>query len=281
MELNKHRVPSALLLLLLLLSNQQQEFILPAVGPALCLGSNEVLVPLTTLQASAEYRTAGGLGSFVDLSALGGPAFGMAASFLQLLQQVLVSVFSSEANSLAALVTGGSSVGTGRLPTSGFGNGGFAAGFAAGMALASTKQAINTPTIQPPPLPMLPPLPSGHPLAPFASKYDLLLKLLANKWADMLVKFKYNPGLQGFLKLLGLDHLEEALLKWVCILFPWGTQLLLPKPVQELRNAYCLKALPAAAVSNILSGPPGQLPAVLGPALSNPLAGSFGGLVGR
>jgi len=171
--------------------------------------------------------------------------------------------------------------------TLGFGSSGFAAGFAAGMALSSTNQAGKKAAsgLKPPPPPLLPPLPSSHPMAHFAATYDLFLKLLANKWADLLVNFQYSPGFQGFLKLVGLDQLEEALLKWICVLFPWKTQLLLPKPVQELRNAYCIKALPAAAVSKMLSGPLVQLPAGLHPAGSlsshRPPDGSFGGLVGH
>jgi len=94
MALTWQRVPSTavlMVLVLLLLSTTQQQRVpmIPAAGPTLCLATDDViLVPLTTLQSSTEYRSGGGLGSFVNLAALGGPDFGMAANFYKLLQQV-------------------------------------------------------------------------------------------------------------------------------------------------------------------------------------------------
>jgi hypothetical protein len=58
----------------------------------------------------------------------------------------------------------------------------------------------------------------------------------------------------------------------MCILYPkWGSTLL-PQPLQDVRDSYCVKALPAAAVSKLLQGPP--KPAGLG------LPGGLGGLGG-
>lgn len=48
-----------------------------------------------------------------------------------------------------------------------------------------------------------------------------VLHVLADKWASALVKAQFSPGLQGFLQLLGLTELQEALVKWICIIYPW------------------------------------------------------------
>lgn len=64
-------------------------------------------------------------------------------------------------------------------------------------------------------------------------------------------------------------------------------EVFIPQPVRDMRDAYCIRALPAAAVSKILAGPPkpgfgkpglpgpGQKPARLGPGLPGP-AGLLG-----
>jgi hypothetical protein len=94
MALTWQHVPSTaglMFLALVLLSTTQQQWapMIPAAGPTLCLATDDgILVPLTTLQSSTEYRSGGGLGSFVNLAALGGPDFGMATKFYKLLQQV-------------------------------------------------------------------------------------------------------------------------------------------------------------------------------------------------
>ena len=93
---------------------------------------------------------------------------------------------------------------------------------------------------------------------------------------------QFAPGLQGFLGLLNLQDEQEALIKWLCIIYPWDA--LVPDILQSLRDSYCRQALPAAALSHLLgSGPPKlPLPAVglpgpapLGPGLPGP------GILGR
>jgi hypothetical protein len=83
-----------------------------------------------------------------------------------------------------------------------------------------------------------------------------VLRLLADKWGSALTKAQFNPDLQGFLQLLGLADEQEALVKWMCILYPKWSSSLLPQTLQDVRDSYCVKALPAAAVSKLLQGPP-------------------------
>lgn len=80
--------------------------------------------------------------------------------------------------------------------------------------------------------------------------------------------WQFSPGLQGFLSLLGLQEKQEALIKWVCIVYPWDA--LIPDALRDLRNAYCTKALPAAAVSRILAGPGPLLAVGPGPGVVGP-----------
>lgn len=92
------------------------------------------------------------------------------------------------------------------------------------------------------------------------------LRVLADKWASALVKAQFQPGLQGFLQLLGLTQLQEALVHWVCIIYPWQVEVAMPQLVRDVRDAYCVRALPAAAVSKITAGPPKPgKPGLLGP----------------
>jgi hypothetical protein len=82
------------------------------------------------------------------------------------------------------------------------------------------------------------------------------LRLLADRWGAALTKAQFSPGLQGFLQLLNLADEQEALVKWMCILYPKWSNALLPQTLKDVRDSYCVQALPAAAVSKLLQGPP-------------------------
>jgi hypothetical protein len=69
---------------------------------------------------------------------------------------------------------------------------------------------------------------------------------------------QFNPGLQGFLSLLNLQDEQEAIIKWLCIIYPW--EPFVPDVLQDVRDSYCRQALPAAALARLLgSGPPKPL----------------------
>ena len=76
---------------------------------------------------------------------------------------------------------------------------------------------------------------------------------------------QFNPGLQGFLSLLHLQDEQEALVKWLCIIYPWDA--LVPEVLRDIRDSYCAKALPAAALSHLMGGGPPKMPGagLLGP----------------
>jgi len=77
------------------------------------------------------------------------------------------------------------------------------------------------------------------------------------------------------LGLLNLQDEQEALIKWLCIIYPWDA--LVPGVLRDLRDSYCSKVLPAAAVSRLLGSGPGKGPMVglPGPGLKGP--GGLGG----
>ncbi|KAF6254315.1 hypothetical protein COO60DRAFT_1642473 [Scenedesmus sp. NREL 46B-D3] len=208
--------------------------------------TSSAIVPLAEL--------AGGLFSgFTDLSSLGGPSFAIDSGLLSWMQSALLDIFDSltdDGSGISGLLQGwmkpSNAAATGAVAP-----GSFAAGTVLGGALGVAKG--------PGPLPHLPPpLPPCRPL-----------RLLADKWGAALTKAQFSPGLQGFLQLLGLADEQEALVKWMCILYPKWTNALLPQPLQDVRDSYCVRALPAAAVSKLVQGPPKP------PALGLP-GGGFG-----
>lgn len=72
------------------------------------------------------------------------------------------------------------------------------------------------------------------------------------------------------------------MLKWMCLLTPWHALAPMPAggPAAALRDAYCAKALPAAALSKLLAGPPKGLPGKGPLPLPLPGIGGPGGLIG-
>ncbi|WIA38993.1 hypothetical protein OEZ86_005145 [Tetradesmus obliquus] len=220
--------------------------------------TGSAIVPLAQL--------AGGLlNGFTDLSSLGGPSFAIDSGLLSWLQSSLLDIFDnlgSDGSGISGLMQewfkSSNPMALGAVAA-----GSFAAGAVVGGALGASKGPGMLPGLPPLP-PPLPLLPSGHPLAPWTKKHDLPLRLLADKWGGALTRAQFSPGLQGFLQLLGLADEQEALVKWTCILYPNWSSALLPQALQDVRDSYCVKALPAAAVSKLLQGPPKPKPAGLG-----------------
>jgi hypothetical protein len=89
---------------------------------------------------------------------------------------------------------------------------------------------------------------------------------------------QFSPGLQGFLSLLHLQDEQEALIKWLCIIYPWDA--LVPDTLRDIRDSYCSKALPAAAVSRLLGSGPPKGPGLAGPGFGGPGLGGPGGIMG-
>jgi hypothetical protein len=118
-----------------------------------------------------------------DLSAWGGPSVGISSELLQSLSGVAKTVFTISVDAVESKLDSAGSL-TRALPA------GAAAGvgFAAGVAVGKATSGLHNMHRPPPPGPPLPPLPKGHKLAPWASKHEVLIGLLAEKWSGALVK---------------------------------------------------------------------------------------------
>jgi hypothetical protein len=113
-----------------------------------------------------------------DLSAWGGPSLGINFELLQTLMAVAKSVFGIAVDAVESKLDSAGSLAR-ALPAAGV-------GFAAGVAVGKATSGMHHPKNPGPP--SLPPLPRGHKLAPWASKHEVLIGLLADKWSGALVK---------------------------------------------------------------------------------------------